>query len=91
MKLSISPCAVCNFSVMTEIMYLPTKRAFLVRLSDDADPENGLYEGRVEHLQSGETIRIQSEENLRKFLTGVLLEQLKLEESERKMESKRNI
>ena len=88
MKHSISPSVVCNSSVMTEAMHLPAKRTFLVRLSDDADPENGLYEGRVEHLQSGETIRIQSEEALRNFLTSVLLEQLKLEESERIREGK---
>jgi hypothetical protein len=64
-------------------MSLPAKRTFLVRLSDEADPENGLYCGRVEHLQSGETTRFHSELSLRKFLTNVLLEQGKQEESER--------
>ena len=73
---------------MTELMHLPTKRTFLVRLSDEADPESGLYRGRVKHLQSGETIRIQSQENLRKFSASVLLEQLKPDESERNMVSK---
>lgn len=62
--------------------HLPTKRTFLVRLSDEADPENGLYCGRVEHLQSGETTRIQSENSLRAFLTTILLEQLRQEQSE---------
>ena len=28
---------------MTETMHLPAKRTFLVRLSDEADPETGLY------------------------------------------------
>ena len=60
---------------MTELMHLPSKRSFLVRFSDEADSESGLYRGRVEHLQSGETIRIQFQENLRKFLVSGLLEQ----------------
>lgn len=62
--------------------HLPAKRTFLVRLSDEADPEKGLYCGRVEHLQSGETARIQSENSLRAFLTTILLEQLRQEQSE---------
>jgi hypothetical protein len=70
------------FSVMTEMAHLPAKRTFLVRLSDDADPENGLYCGRVEHLQSGETTRFQSERRLREFLTTILLDQLRQERLE---------
>jgi hypothetical protein len=30
--------------------HLPTKRTFLVRLSDEADPEKGRYFGRVEQI-----------------------------------------
>ena len=62
-------------------MHLPAKRTFLVRLSDEADPETGLYFGRVEHLQSGETMRLQSESSLREFLTTVLQDQLREEQS----------
>ena len=36
------------------------------RLLDD--PDYKLYFGRVEHLQSGETTRFQSESSLREFL-----------------------
>jgi len=62
--------------------HLPTKRTFLVRLSDEADPEQGRYCGRVEHLQSGQTMRFQSEGNLREFFSTVLLEQIRHEQSE---------
>lgn len=67
---------------MTDMTHLPAKRTFLVRLSDDADPENGLYCGKVDHLQSGETKRFQSEKTLREFLTSLLLDQLRQEQSE---------
>ena len=77
-----SQCVVLIFSVTTDMVHLPAKRTFLVRLSDDADPENGLYCGRVEHLQSGETTRFQSERRLREFLTTNLLDQLRQERCE---------
>jgi len=70
------------FYATTDMTHLPAKRTFLVRLSDDADPENGLYCGRVEHLQSGETTRFQSERRLREFLTTILLDQLRQERYE---------
>ena len=88
MKHSISPSVVCNSSAMTETIHLPAKRTFLVRLSDEADPENGLYFGRVEHLQSGETTRFQSESSLREFLTTVLQDQLGQEQSELNIKEK---
>ncbi len=62
------------------MVHLPTKRTFLVRLSDKADPENGLYRGRVEHLQSGQTVRVHSEKELREFFRAMLLEQLRQEQ-----------
>ncbi len=34
---------------------------FLLTKGHEADPEKGLYRGRVEHLQSGQTMRFQSE------------------------------
>jgi hypothetical protein len=57
--------------------HLPAKRTFLVRLSDEADPENGLYCGRVEHIQSVQTSRFLSERSLREFPTTILLEELR--------------
>ncbi len=62
--------------------HLPAKRTFLIRLSDEADPENGLYCGRVEHIQSGQTTRFLTERSLREFLTTILLEQLRQDLSE---------
>jgi len=62
--------------------HLPAKRTFLVRLSNEADPENGLYCGRVEHIQSGQTTRFLSERSLREFLTTILLEELRQDLSE---------
>jgi len=62
--------------------HLPAKRTFLIRLSDEADPENGLYCGRVEHIQSGQTKRFLSERSLRKFLITILLEELRQDLSE---------
>jgi hypothetical protein len=62
--------------------HLPTKRTFLVRLSDEADPEQDRYCGRVEHLQSGQTMRFQSEGTLKEFFSTVLLEQIRHEQSE---------
>ena len=62
--------------------HLPTKRTFLVRLSDEADPSRGLYCGRVEHLQSGQTMRFQSEGKLKEFFSTILLEQMRYEQSE---------
>ncbi len=62
--------------------HLPTKRTFLVRLSDEADPEKGRYCGRVEHLQSGQTMRFQSEGKLKDFFSTILLEQIRHEQSE---------
>jgi len=59
--------------------HLPTKRTFLVRLSDEADPEKG-------RLQSGQTMRFQSEGNLREFFSTVLLEQIRHEQSEQNSE-----
>jgi len=64
------------------MVHLPSNRTFLVRLSDDADPESGLYYGRVEHLQSGETTRFKSERKLRDFLTTILLDQQRQERRE---------
>jgi hypothetical protein len=71
-----------NFSVTTEMTHLPAKRTFLARLSDEADPENGLYCDRAVHIQSGQTKRFLSERSLRGFLTTILLEELRQDLSE---------
>ena len=67
---------------MTDLTHLPTKRTFLVRLSDEADPSRGRYCGRVEHLQSGQTMRFQSEGDFKEFFSAILLERIKHEQSE---------
>ena len=56
-------------------MRLPSSRAFLVWLSSDAAPDRGLLCGRVEHVQSGRTARIESPEDLQAFVTLVLSEE----------------
>lgn len=56
------------------------------RLLDD--PDYKLYFGRVEHLQSGETTRFQSESSLREFLTNVLQDQPGQEQSELNIKGK---
>ncbi len=62
--------------------HLPSKRTFLVRPNNEADPEKGLYRGQVEHLQSGQTMRFQSEGSLKEFFTTILVDQIKHEQSE---------
>jgi hypothetical protein len=47
---------------------LPSRRAFLVRYTDDADPRHGRVSGRVEHLDSGESLHFSSQEELNEFI-----------------------
>jgi len=53
---------------------LPTKRAFVVQLHVDAQVEHGQWEGRVEHLNSGEAEHFASSEELLAFIARVLKE-----------------
>lgn len=44
------------------------KRAFVVRLSPEAEPVSGKFEGRVEEVDSGRTQRFSSVEEFLRFL-----------------------
>jgi hypothetical protein len=44
------------------------KRAFVVRLSPEAEPVAGKFEGRVEEVDSGRTLRFHSVEEFLEFL-----------------------
>jgi len=44
------------------------KRAFVVRLSPEAEPVAGKFEGRVEEVDSGRTLRFRSVEEFLEFL-----------------------
>jgi hypothetical protein len=68
--------------VTIDVTRLPAKRTFLVRLSDETDPEKGLCCGRVEHLQSGQTMLFQSEGSLKEFFITILMDQIRHKQSE---------
>ena len=55
---------------------LPTERAFLVWLSDEADPTTDRLCGRVEHVRSGRRARFESQSELNDFVSSVLNEEL---------------
>jgi len=44
------------------------KRAFVVRLTPEAEPVGGKFEGRVEEVDSGRTLRFRSTEEFLDFL-----------------------
>jgi len=44
------------------------KRAFVVRLTPEAEPVSGKFEGRVEEVDSGRTLRFRSIEEFLRFL-----------------------
>jgi hypothetical protein len=44
------------------------KRAFVVRLSPESEPVSGKFEGRVEEVDSGRTLRFHSVEEFLEFL-----------------------
>jgi len=44
------------------------KRAFVLRLSPEAEPVAGKFEGRVEEVDSGRTLRFRSVEEFLEFL-----------------------
>ena len=54
---------------------LPAGRAFVVWLSDDAEPSTELLCGRVEHLQSGRREHFASQAEFNQFVYEVLLEE----------------
>ena len=40
--------------------HLPSRQTFLLRFSDATRPEDGIYHGRVEHLDTGKITRFTS-------------------------------
>ena len=48
------------------------KRSFVIKFSVDANPEEGRFIGRVEHVASGKTTRFESSDALVSFLNDVL-------------------
>jgi hypothetical protein len=55
---------------------LPTNRAFVVQFRAQPADHVLSWEGRVEHLSSGQVLRFHSSEELLAFLTRVLTEAL---------------
>jgi hypothetical protein len=51
---------------------LPANRAFVVQLHADAQPEQGQFRGRVEHLVSYQSTHFASVEELTAFMVRVL-------------------
>lgn len=58
------------------------RRAFVVKLTSECDPENKLC-GRVEHLYSGQTLRFESLDQFLKFLSLSLENEKRIETQER--------
>jgi hypothetical protein len=54
---------------------LPTNRAFVVQLHADAQPEQGYFKGRVEHVISMKAVHFNSVEDLVAFMTRTLAAQ----------------
>jgi hypothetical protein len=54
---------------------LPTNRAFVVQLHADAQPEQGNFKGRVEHIVSMKAEHFNSVADLVAFLTRTLVTQ----------------
>jgi hypothetical protein len=54
---------------------LPTRRAFLLRLSSGARPAAGIHHGKIEHIRSGRTREISSMETIQNFITEVLADE----------------
>jgi len=53
---------------------LPTNRAFVIQFRNQPADAPLLWEGRVEHLTSGQVLRFHTPEELLAFLTRVLTE-----------------
>jgi hypothetical protein len=48
------------------------KRAFVVRLSPEAEPVSGKFEGRVEEVDSGRSVKFRSIDDFLSFLQNCL-------------------
>ena len=53
---------------------LPSRRAFLIRYTDQADPGRGCVSGRVEHVDSGKSGRFASQQELNEIISRILRE-----------------
>ena len=51
---------------------LPVRRAFVVQFRAEAEPEQGRFTGRVEHVLSGQALKFISLEELVAFFVHVL-------------------
>ncbi len=51
---------------------LPTDRAFVLQFRKQADPKTGKFDGRIEHMTSGEAALFNSLEELLTFLQKIL-------------------
>ena len=54
---------------------LPSGRAFLIRFGAGADPAHGVHRGRIEHVNSGRTMRFDSLEGITLFISEVIAEE----------------
>ena len=61
---------------------LPTNRAFVVQFRAQSSEGSGTYDGRVEHLVSGQEARFHSLEELLAFMVRVLVDVQKSSDSE---------
>jgi hypothetical protein len=52
---------------------LPSRRTFLLRFSSTAQPQMGIYRGRIEHIPSGRTARFSSQDNIDDFVQEMLI------------------
>jgi hypothetical protein len=56
------------------------KRAFVLRLTPEARPVNGMFQGRVEEVDSGRNVKFASIEEFLNFLQQCLDQQQTLDE-----------
>jgi hypothetical protein len=55
-----------------QTLALPTNRAFVVQFRAEADVTQGRFEGRVEHVVSGQAVNFHRLEELEAFLIQVM-------------------
>jgi hypothetical protein len=54
---------------------LPRRRVFVIQFSAEADPGQGRWAGRVEHIESGRSARFASSEAMNEFFARLLREE----------------
>lgn len=50
----------------------PQRKAFVLQFSAEAGPQTGLFQGRVEHVTSGDAVSFESTEELWAFVRSVM-------------------